>query len=258
MSLSVIQQAAERLRASTWAVALTGAGISVESGIPDFRSPGGLWSKYDPMEYGDIRSFRLNPGKVWRMLLDMDRMLREAPPNPAHYALAALEQAGLLKGVITQNVDSLHQRAGSRTVVEFHGHGRSARCDHCGHEVPREALNLEELPPRCGCGGPMRPNFVFFGEDIPRTAYLHAYSLVERCDVLLVVGTSATVAPASQLPMAAKRRGAFLIEVNPNETELTLTHTDLYVPLPAGQALPAIVSALGLSIESEKKGVGNS
>ncbi|MEJ5348621.1 MAG: NAD-dependent deacylase [Desulfosoma sp.] len=249
MQASVIKEAAERLAASTWAVALTGAGISVESGIPDFRSPGGLWSKYDPLEYGDIRSFRANPGKVWRMLVDMDRMLHEAPPNPAHYALAALEREGRLKGVITQNVDSLHQKAGSRNVVEFHGHGRSARCDQCGREVPREALKLQDLPPRCACGGPMRPNFVFFGEGIPRSAYLQAVHMMESCDLLLVVGTSATVAPASHLPLMAKSRGAFLIEVNPNPTELTSLHTDLYVALPAGQALPAIVSSMGLSMD---------
>lgn len=253
MGQSVIEQAAARLRASSWAVALTGAGISVESGIPDFRSPGGLWSRYDPMEYGDIRSFRMNPGKVWRMLVDMDRMLQGARPNPAHYALASLEREGVLKGVITQNVDSLHQRAGSRTVVEFHGHGRSARCDECGREVPREALTLTDLPPRCGCGGPMRPNFVFFGEAIPRAAYLQAAHMMERCDLLLVVGTSATVAPASHLPLMAKGRGAFLIEVNPNETELTAVHTDLHIPLSAGQALPAIVSALGLPVPAEGK-----
>lgn len=249
MSPSKIEEAAARLRASSWAVALTGAGISVESGIPDFRSPGGLWSKYDPMEYGDIRSFRINPGKVWRMLADMDRMLCEAKPNPAHEALAVLEREGILKGVITQNVDSLHQRAGSRTVVEFHGHGRSALCDQCGREVPREALKLENLPPRCDCGGPLRPNFVFFGEGIPREAYLQAAFMMERCDLLLVVGTSATVAPASQLPLMAKGRGAFLIEVNPNETELTAAQTDLHIALPAGKALPAIVSAMGLSMD---------
>ncbi|MGQ9484621.1 MAG: SIR2 family NAD-dependent protein deacylase [Desulfosoma sp.] len=249
MRPSVIDEAAKRLQASSWAVALTGAGISVESGIPDFRSPGGLWSRYDPLEYGDIRSFRTNPCKVWRMLMDMDRMLHEAEPNPAHYALAVLEREGVLKGVITQNVDSLHQRAGSRHVVEFHGHGRSARCDQCGREVPRKALKVQDLPPRCACGGPMRPNFVFFGEDIPRAAYLQAMHMMERCDLLLVVGTSATVAPASYLPLMAKNRGGFLIEVNPNATDLTSMHTDLHVPLPAGQALPAIVSALGLSME---------
>ncbi|ROR01491.1 SIR2 family NAD-dependent protein deacylase [Desulfosoma caldarium] len=246
---SVIEEAAKRIQASSWAVALTGAGISVESGIPDFRSPGGLWSKYDPMEYGDIRSFRANPGKVWRMLIDMEHMLIDAAPNAAHYALATLEREGFLKGVITQNVDSLHQRAGSRHVVEFHGHGRSARCDWCGREVPREALKVQDVPPRCVCGGPMRPNFVFFGEDIPRAAYLQAMHMMERCDVLLVVGTSATVAPASHLPLMAKDRGAFVIEVNPNVTDLTSIHTNLHVPMPAGQALPAMVSALGLSLE---------
>ncbi|SMC18072.1 NAD-dependent deacetylase [Desulfacinum hydrothermale DSM 13146] len=242
----LIQQAADRLLSSAWAVALTGAGISVESGIPDFRSPGGLWSKYDPMEYGDIQSFRRNPGKVWRMLLDMDHLLQSAAPNPAHYALARLEQEKILKGVVTQNVDSLHQRAGSRKVVEFHGHGRSARCDGCGRHFPREHLDLKELPPRCPCGGPIRPNFVFFGEAIPVEAQNEALRWVERCDVLLVVGTSATVAPASHLPIIAKGRGAFIIEINPQESDLTPTLTDLYIGEPAGRALSALVSAMGL------------
>ncbi len=241
-----IREAARRLKESSWAVALTGAGISVESGIPDFRSPGGLWSKYDPMEYGDIRSFRKNPGKVWRMLLDMDRLLTGAEPNPAHYALARLERAGILQGVITQNIDSLHQRAGSRRVVEFHGHGRSARCDECGWEISREDLDLTNLPPRCPCGGPIRPNFVFFGEPIPVDAHREALSMAGRCDVLLVVGTSATVAPASQLPVVAKQRGAFIIEINPRETELTHGLTDLYIGEKAGRALPDIVSSLDL------------
>jgi NAD-dependent deacetylase len=241
-----IRQAAERLGKSARAVALTGAGISVESGIPDFRSPGGLWSKYDPLEYGDIRSFRRNPGKVWRMLLDMDRLLRGAQPNPAHYALAQLEQRGILKGIVTQNVDSLHQRAGSRNVVEFHGHGRSARCDSCHRHFPREELDLGDLPPLCPCGGPIRPNFVFFGEGIPFEAQNEAFRMAERCDVLLVVGTSATVAPASHLPIIAKGRGAFIIEINPQESELTRTVTDIHIDQPAGRALPALVAAMGL------------
>lgn len=238
------QTAAERLLQSRYAVALTGAGISVESGIPDFRSPGGLWSRYDPMEFGYIDSFRANPGRVWKMLLEMDELLRQANPNPAHFALAELEKLGLLKGVITQNVDSLHQRAGSLNVIEFHGHNRTLRCDLCGMRFSREEVALAEIPPCCHCGAPLRPDFVFFGEGIPPVAHEQAMAAAENCDLMLIVGTSATVAPASFLPSSAKRRGAFLLEINPNLTELSYRMSDLHIVEPAGKALPAIIAML--------------
>lgn len=238
------QEAARLLAQSRYTAVLSGAGISVESGIPDFRSAGGLWSRFDPMEYGHIDSFRAHPGKVWRMLLEMDRLLNDAAPNPAHYALAELERRGRIHCVITQNVDSLHQRAGSRSVVEFHGSGRTLRCDRCGRKFSREHLSLDVLPPTCGCGGPIRPDFVFFGEDIPAEAYRSAFGAAQRCDLMLVVGTSASVAPASLLPRLAKEAGAGVVVVNPERTDLPSRLVDLHLSAPAGMALPAIVAAL--------------
>lgn len=234
----------QRLACSSHAVALTGAGISVESGIPDFRSAGGFWSRYDPMVYGHIEAFRMNPTEVWKMLLEMDALLSCAVPNAAHYALARLEELGILREVITQNVDSLHQRAGSRKVIEFHGHNRSLRCEACGRSYQREGVDLTRVPPVCACGGPLRPEFVFFGEQIPQDAYRQAMDAARQCDFLMVVGTSASVAPASHIPGLAKRRGAFILEINPKPSELREETVDFRISQSAGQALPQIVKAL--------------
>ncbi len=241
---SLYRRIADRLQRSGHIVALTGAGISVESGIPDFRSEGGLWSRFDPMEFGHIESFRRNPAKVWQMLLEMDRLLTRAEPNRAHFALAELERRYRLEAVITQNVDSLHQRAGSMHVIEYHGHGRSLRCDRCGQVYSREELTLQELPPRCLCTGPLRPNFVFFGEDIPRDAHRQAVEASRACDLMLVIGTSGSVAPASYLPGMAKELGAFIVEINPSPTENSRRIADLCLVERAGTALPGILTAL--------------
>ncbi len=235
---------AERLALSRSAVALTGAGISVESGIPDFRSAQGLWSRYDPMEYGTIQSFLGDPAKVWKMLLEMDEIVTRAQPNPAHYALAELERGGYLRGVVTQNVDSLHQRAGSRKVVEFHGHTRTLSCAVCGRRHERQQVCLDQLPPLCRCGGPLRPDLVFFGEGIPVAAHNESLRLMAQCDLLLVIGTSASVAPASHLPVLARERGAFVVEINPQPTELQVA--DLQLRQRAGRALPAIAEQVDL------------
>jgi len=229
---------------SRYAIALTGAGISVESGIPDFRSEEGLWSKYDPMEYAYIDSFRINPGKVWNMLVEMDSLFAGARPNEAHLALAELEKSGIIKMVVTQNIDSLHQRAGSSNVVEFHGHFRSLRCDTCLRAYTRKGLAFDKLPPLCSCGGPMRPEIVFFGEGIPRAGYLSAVEAAGRCDLMLVVGTSASVAPASELPRIAKRAGAQVLEINPGKSELSGRITDLHIAEPAGKALRNILKTV--------------
>ena len=235
------KQAAKILANAKYGVALTGAGISVESGIPDFRSPDGLWSKYDPMEFGHIESFRKNPGRVWKMLLEVKTLLDNAEPNPAHYGLAELEKLGCLKTIITQNIDSLHQRAGSSDVIEFHGHARSMICENCGIHYPSEAVKIKDLPPRCTCGGPLRPDFVFFGEPIPSYAHMRAMDVTKKSDVMLVIGTSATVAPASILPVVAKEVGANIIEINPNPSAITDRLTDVYIPERAGRAVAQIV-----------------
>ncbi len=242
--MNEVRKAARLVAEGRSTVALTGAGISVESGIPDFRSENGLWSRYEPMEYGHISAFRADPKKVWKMLLEMDALLGAARPNPAHLALARLEELNLLKMVITQNVDSLHQKAGSRKVIEFHGHGRTLRCDQCGGRLSRESVDLGEGPVFCSCGSAMRPEFVFFGEQIPQDAYAGAVEAVRNCDVMLVIGTSAAVAPASHLPFLAKRGGAAVIVVDPQTIELPSACIDLHIAEPAGKALPAMVMAL--------------
>jgi NAD-dependent deacetylase len=234
--------------------ALTGAGISVESGIPDFRGKGGLWTKYDPGEYASIYNFVEDPDKVWNMLTELIDTVEAADQNPAHLALAELEGMGRLDGIITQNVDSLHQRAGSKVVVEFHGHNRSMRCQSCGKDYHVDKRR-EEMPPRCECGGYLRPNAVLFDEPIPMDAMVRARELASGSDLMLVIGTSATVAPASYMPYLTKSNDGRLVEVNPEVTQLT-HDADLSLFGPAGTVMPAVVDAVRTRMEekTDKRG----
>lgn len=217
----------ELLRHSQWAIALTGAGISVESGVPDFRSPGGLWDRFDPMEYATIEAFRGNPVKVWEMLREMNAVVKSARPNRAHLGFAALEEMGVLKALVTQNIDDLHQKAGSRNVIEFHGNSRKLMCLYCHRQFDADLIEKQMeadgvFPPRCPEDGHiLKPTVIFFGEDIPRAASLMAFQEAERCDVILVVGTSATVFPASSIPIMARQKGAKVVEINLTRTGLT-------------------------------------
>ena len=236
--------AAVLLRQGRRAVALTGAGISVESGIPDFRSPDGLWSRFDPVEYAHIRALRANSAKVWAMLREMEELISRARPNPAHLALAELEARGILLGIITQNVDNLHQAAGSKRVVEYHGNALRFRCDLCKAPHPRETVDFQQSPSYCRCSGLIRPDVVFFGEAIPAAAQAEAEVLARECDLLLVIGTSGEVAPASYLPYTARESGAIIMENNLEPTRLTYTLTDHFLPGPAGKVWPLVVQAL--------------
>ncbi len=238
-------RAAEALRGAAAALAVTGAGISVESGIPDFRSAGGLWSKYPPDEYATIDAFYTDPDKVWEMWYELAETLRDVRPNPAHFALAELEQAGLLKAVITQNIDALHFHAGSTSVIEYHGNADSIRCPACHRRRKMDLAHRDLGAPRCECGGHMKPDVVLFGEMIPQNALHLADTLTRRCDVLLVVGTSAQVYPAASLPRIAKEHGALLIECNTEPTPLTRTITDIFLQGPAGEMLPRLLERLG-------------
>lgn len=240
---SQILRAAELLRQHRRAIALTGAGISVDSGIPDFRSPGGLWTRYAPMEYATIEAFHANPEKVWKMLLEVDELLRRAEPNPGHLALAALEDLGYLQGIVTQNIDGLHQRAGSRIVVEFHGGSHRLRCLECDRTWDAQALPPGQVP-RCDhCQVILKPDIVFFGEAIGPQSLADAFDLAGQCQAMLVVGTSATVSPASQVPLLAQRAGAALLEFNLERTSLSDV-ADLCVLGSASETLPALVEAL--------------
>ena len=238
-----IKQVAERIAAAKHVVALTGAGISVESGIPPFRGKGGLWEKFDPMEVAHIHSFMSNPEKVWRLLIrSMKDLLVSAKPNAAHIGLARLEELGLLKTVITQNIDGLHQMAGSRDVVEFHGSFAWLQCLDCGNRVKTVDIELAQIPPRCECGGIYRPECVFFGESIPMQDLDRSQVAASTCDLMLVVGTSAVVQPAAFMPVIAKQSGATVIEINPEPTPLTGTTSTLLVQGKAGKAMREITA----------------
>ena len=218
-------------------VAFTGAGISVESGIPPFRGAKGLWSKYNPEEYAYIETFLRNPEKVWIMLREMYRCFSEAKPNLAHLVLAEFETKGYLEAVITQNIDSLHQKAGSKKVIELHGSGDRLVCLDCKKEYPfiEEYLKLTPYPKCKRCNKPLKPAIVFFGEPLPEKALSQAFELVKSCKVLIVIGTSGVVYPAAYLPYEAKRSGAKIIEINPEESAYTNSITDYFFKEKAGE-----------------------
>lgn len=241
-----IKDAVAHILGAKTVIALTGAGISVESGIPDFRSPGGIWEKFDPMEYAHIESFRSDPERVWQMLVELQGMVLDAQPNRAHKALAEMEKLGKLQAIITQNIDNLHQDAGSKKVIEFHGNTKRLVCLSCGDVVPADkAKDNSEIPPRCAvCGAILKPDVIFFGEAIPPDALEESMSLAATAKAILVVGTSATVAPASSIPMMAKRTGAAVIEINLTPTLLTDNVTDVFLQGKASEVLPKLVKAL--------------
>lgn len=227
------------------AVALTGAGISVESGIPAFRGSQGMWEKFDPAEYATIGAFLRDPEKVWEMLSEMIDVLKGASPNPAHFGLAEMERRKVLRSVITQNVDGLHQAAGSRKVIEYHGNPRELVCVSCWKRYPSMEKIAEGIPPRCRCGEILKPDIVFFGEPIPWMAQEQAEEEARSCGVLLVIGTSAQVSPACDIPRIAKERGAFIIEINPEETSLTARVADLHLPGNASEVVERMMEHLG-------------
>ncbi|HEC76713.1 MAG TPA: NAD-dependent deacylase [Thermoplasmatales archaeon] len=216
-----MKNVAEEIKNSNFCIVLTGAGISTESGIPDFRSKDGIWNRYDINEYGYIQNFLENPEKIWKMLKDMILNMEKAEPNKAHYALAEMEKSGYIKAIITQNIDNLHKKAGSKNIIEFHGNFTKMKCMRCEREYEYNQIKLNDLPPKCECNGIIKPDIVFFGEEIPRDAFLKSFQLANKCDLFMIIGTSCEVYPASELPLIAKRRGAKIIEINQENTALT-------------------------------------
>jgi NAD-dependent deacetylase len=241
----LIKKAAEDLVGAKMATALTGAGASIESGIPPFRGKGGLWEKYDPMEVAHIDTFLQNPTKAWNLLFkDMKEVLDKATPSDSHKGLAKLEEFGILKTIITQNVDGLHQMAGNSDVIEFHGNMAWQRCMECDAHYKSSRVDISELPPRCDCGGILRPNAVLFGEMIPQEALWRSRQVATDCDVMLVIGTSAVVQPAALMPVVAKDSGAKIIEINPERTLLTGDISDYLISGTAGDVMNRIIAAL--------------
>ena len=241
----LIARAAGLLREARYAVAMTGAGVSTPSGIPDFRSPdSGLWTMVDSMAVASIFAFRQRPQDFFDWIRPLARLMVEAQPNPAHHALARLEAAGLLRAVITQNIDGLHQKAASRRVHEVHGHMRQATCVRCYRVVPCDGLIDEFLDqgkiPTCACGGVLKPNAILFGEQLPLQVLTAARQDALACDLMLVAGSSLEVEPAANLPLAAIGHGARLVIVNYQPTYLD-EQADVLIHADVAEVLPRIV-----------------
>jgi NAD-dependent deacetylase len=207
------ERLADLVRGAGSVVALTGAGISVPSGIPDFRSPGtGLWENVDPMEVAHIDAWRADPARFWHFYGDRFQTLRDKAPNAAHAALADLERRGILDAVVTQNIDMLHRRAGTENLIEVHGTIQYSSCLDCHNQYPLDVvrLRLEQSPrrvPECDCGAPLKPDVVLFGEWLPEGALERAYALAAGADLLLCIGTSLEVQPIAQLPGITRQAG---------------------------------------------------
>jgi len=250
MDQRALQAALEALRSAQRIAVLTGAGASKESGVPTFRDAmDGLWAKYDPMQLATPQAFRANPRLVWEWYAYRRELVRQARPNPGHVALAALQRLRPSTVLITQNVDELHEQAGSLDVIHLHGRIFQTKCfaDCQGSPTIVDESSLpptDAPPPPCPhCGAPLRPGVVWFNEALPSDALQRAHEAFTRCDLALVVGTSGLVQPAAGLPYLAKRRGVPLIEVNPYESGIT-HQSDIWLQAPAGEALPRLLEGL--------------
>ncbi len=244
----LLERAAQWIAEAGEVVVFTGAGVSAESGIPTFRdAQTGLWARYDPMKLASVDGFIRDPKLVWEWYAYRRKLVREKEPNPGHGALVELENWADRLTVVTQNVDSLHQRAGSDGVIELHGNITRVKCFRGEHVFPHwddEAAKGDELPPLCEhCGRMLRPDVVWFGEQLPAEALERSFALAESCGVMLVVGTSGNVQPAASLPLAARAAGARVIEVNPEPSEITRT-ANFMLRGASGEVLPLVVREL--------------
>ncbi len=243
-----VARAAALLQEARYAIALTGAGMSTPSGIPDFRSPEtGLWEKADPMEVASIQAFQRRPNAFYGWIRPLVKTLVTAQSNAGHLALAQLESGGWLKAVITQNIDNLHQQAGSREVVELHGHLREATCIDCYRVLPTRDLLADFLAsgevPRCpACNGVIKPNVVLFGEQLPVEALNSAMDHIRRADLMLVAGSSLEVVPASHLPLRVNERAGHLIVVNLTPTYIDDV-ADVVIHADVAEVLPRVARA---------------
>jgi NAD-dependent deacetylase len=262
---NLVKRAAKDLAESKYAIALTGAGMSTESDIPDFRGPKGIWTTNKEAEakaYQRYELFLNNPKAYWEEILGVRgtygtfyEQIRQAEPNPGHYALAELEALGILKCVITQNIDGLHKKAGSKKVLEYHGSTHVLRCISCGLRFAREEITLDELPPRCKCGAALKYDVVHFKEPIPSDVMEESEKEASRCDLMLICGTSAVVYPFANLPRMARfhsgvtgldvmghKANVKIIEVNADPTPLTREGiSDYLIQGKTGEILPRIV-----------------
>ena len=252
-----IKQAALLLKRSRFTTAFTGAGISVESGIPSFRGSGGLWEKYDPKVL-DLQYFLHDPTRAWVVIKEIFYdFFGAAKPNKAHLVLARMEKEGMLGRTITQNIDNLHQEAGSVILSEFHGNSKKLRCLQCHRVYHSGEISLEHFPPTCReCGGILKPDFVFFGEAIPQLPLSEAYEAASISDVFLIIGTTGEVMPANQIPFMAKEFGSVIIEVNPEPSNYTRKITDIFLQGKAAEVMEKLEEQLfSPALDDDQDGV---
>lgn len=252
-SMTSIENAVSLILSAEYVVALTGAGVSVESGVPPFRGPGGIWTEKGEPSLNGWRLFQENPRGYWEKRLESDgrsslgRAILNAEPNEGHFALAEMEKIGVLKTLITQNIDGLHIKAGNKNVLEIHGSAHKLRCIACDARYPRGHFGLSDIPPLCSeCGGVVKGDTVMFGEPIPNDVLYRCFKEVDHCDCMLVIGTSAIVHPAARFPVNVKRSGGVLIEVNPRVSELSRL-CDVKIRAPSGEALPVLTEKIKLN-----------
>jgi NAD-dependent deacetylase len=240
-----LNKASEIIRNANYLTAFTGAGVSKESGIPVFRGGDGVYSKYDHSLL-EIKNYKAKTSESWKAVKAIFYdFFESAKPNPAHLILANWEKQGLLKHIITQNIDNLHQAGGSENVIEYHGSKDKFVCLKCEKDFKLAELTLSEDPPLCNyCGGLLKPDFVFFGEAIPEKAARLSYDIAKQSDVMIIIGTTGEVQPASHIPYYAKRAGAIIIEINPEESKFTATITDIFIKMKAAEAMTKLDSLI--------------
>ena len=227
---TLLKESAKLIKESNFTFAFTGAGISVESGIPPFRGEQGLWNKYNPQVL-DLGYFLNNSAHCWTYIREIFYdFFADAKPNDAHRVLAQMERNKLLNAVVTQNIDNLHYEAGSETVYEFHGNSKKLKCLKCGQVYDARDIDFENIPPKCvNDKDVLKPDFIFFGEGIPHDAYADSFAAAEKAEVCIIVGSTGEVTPASYVPRTAKQAGATIIEINPEETIFTSAITDIHL-----------------------------
>jgi len=239
------QQACNIITSASRTIAFTGAGISVESGIPPFRGEGGLWNKYDPSTF-DIDFFHNNTKESWDAIKTIFyELFGKVKPNKAHYALAEMGELGLLKGVITQNVDNLHYDAGNKIVHEFHGNLKKVVCLKCKNKFQIDEIDINQDIPSCNkCGGVLKPDVIFFGEAVPEKPSIDSFAEAKKADCFILVGTTGEVAPANMIPRIAKENRAKIIEINPVKSQYTDSITDIFIQEKAAKALTEILNLI--------------
>ncbi|MBI9034788.1 MAG: NAD-dependent deacylase [Bacteroidales bacterium] len=225
-----INQAAKSIKNAKKVSVFTGAGISVESGIPPFRGPDGLWSRYDPKSL-DLNFYLSNPKQSWKVIKEIFYdFFGQAKPNKAHTILAEMEAQGYISAIITQNIDNLHQKAGSKNIIEFHGNSQRFVCPTCSTQFGVHQIQINDSPPICfECKNILKPDFIFFGEDIPVAAFDKSIEIANTTDLMIIIGSTGEVIPACNIPFLAKQNGALIIEINPSSSNFTNAITDSFL-----------------------------